>query len=129
VPFAEWLSGHLRREASFLISPDKVVRERLRAIERWQADVARGSVEAALVQLRPRMGELEYESLADAISLLTTELATIQDRLAESEALASSYEAELEQTQAEVYRLRARIAGLEAQVRGASQAELPHVVM
>lgn len=129
VPFAEWLSSHLRREATFLIAPDKVVRERLRAIERRQADVARSTVETALEQLQPQVGELEYESLTDAISLLIGELATLQDRLAESEVLSSSYETELEQARDEIYRLRARIAGLEAEVRGVAQAALPTEVM
>jgi hypothetical protein len=127
--FPAWLSRYIRREESHLIAPDRTVRERFRAAERRQASVARGAVEGALAELKELLGDVALDSLADAVGLLTAELAAAQDRLAEAEALATAYADELDRAAAEAFGLRARIAGLEEQVRGAAQGGLPANVM
>jgi hypothetical protein len=129
VTFSAWLSHHIRREESWLIAPDRVVRERFRIAERRQGNIARAAVEGALENLREHLGDVEHGSLADAISLLTAELAATQDRLAEAEALATWYSDELDRTTDETYRLKAHIAGLEERIRGAAQSGLAPDVM
>jgi hypothetical protein len=127
--FPAWLSHYIRREESHLIAPDRAVREQFRVAERRQANLARGAVEGALERLREHLGEVEHDSLADAIALLTDELTATQDRLTETETLAAAYADELDRAAAENYSLRARISGLEEQLRGAAQGGLAVGVM
>ena len=82
-----------------------------------------------MASLKAQLGVVEHGSLAEAIALLTAELASAQDRLAESEVLAQSYASDLDRAKDEIYQLKARIAGLDEQVRGTTQRGLPAGMM
>lgn len=123
--FPTWLSSYIRREETFSIAPDPLVRDRLRHAETRQSNEARGLVDSLLRDLTPHVGVVRLESLRDAVALMATAVATAQDHRAEAEALASSYAADLDAIKLERHRLRERIDGLEAQVRGAAQSFLP----
>ncbi len=122
--FAEWFSRHIRREESFLVEPDSVVRDRIRARERAQSDRAQRLIGTLVEDLKSKMGDVAHDSLHDAINLVLEELDTARVRMVEAETLASSYADELESAKEDAFRLKARVSNLEQRLSDVTQPTL-----
>jgi hypothetical protein len=123
--FPQWLSNYIRREETFSIVPDSIVRNQLRNAETRQSEQARNLIDSLLDDLTPHVGVVRLESLRDAVALLTAALETAQQHRAEAEALATSYAGDLDAIKHERHRLRDKVERLESHIRNATQTFLP----
>jgi hypothetical protein len=123
--FLERLSSYIRRDETFLASPDAIVRERIRIAEQRRTNEALEVIDSVLEKLGDDLGPVPRDSLHDAVSLLRLELKSALEERHAAESRENQLSEEVESSKEEHYRLKAENAHLKDRLRRTTQAELP----